>query len=116
MNVSIFDKKVFLERMLGDWELCLEIMDDFMSDLPEQLRIARAAAAAEEKEVLERQAHAIKGAASNVAAETLRAAAYEAEKLARDGRLEEAKRKFLELEAIFEKTKIEMEAHRKSSR
>lgn len=111
MNVSMFDKKVFLERMLGDWELCVEIMDDFMSDLPEQLRIARAAAASNEQEVLERQAHAIKGAASNVAAETLRATAYEAEKLARDGRLEEAKKKILELEDIFEKTKFEMQAH-----
>ncbi len=112
---TLFDKDAFLERMLGDWELCLEIMDDFLSDIPEQIRFARSAAAAADLEALERQAHSIKGACANVAAEALRTIAHETEKLAKSGRVEQSEEKISDLEEVFERTRAEMVACHKAS-
>jgi PAS domain S-box-containing protein len=78
----VWNKQKLLERLMGDEELLKVILDIFVADIPLQIQALKAFLASGDVSGVERQAHTIKGASANVAAERLRAVAIEMEKAA----------------------------------
>jgi HPt (histidine-containing phosphotransfer) domain-containing protein len=71
-------------RALGDEVFLQEIIDIFLSDTPKRIDELRRALAARDLRTFARAAHSIKGSASNLGAEPLRALAASLEHDARD--------------------------------
>ena len=84
-EASVFDEDVLLKLLSGDRGAVAEIMGEFLVDVPRQIEALRLALAAGDLRLVRRQAHTVKGAAANVGAEALRAAAYRLERVADDG-------------------------------
>lgn len=114
VETAIFDRTSFLKRMLGDWDLCLEIIGDFLDDLPNQLQELYKGAAQGDLVTVARRAHTIKGASSNVSAEALRAAAIALELAATEGNTEQLPPLLKRLRAEAENIRQVMEAARAS--
>jgi HPt (histidine-containing phosphotransfer) domain-containing protein len=85
---AVFDKTTFLKRMMNDWDLCLEVLEDFLADLPFQLERLEQAFAQGDLPALAQRAHTIKGASSNVSALVLQQSAATLELAARNGDLD----------------------------
>ncbi len=81
----VFDRAGMMDRLEGDEELAEMVIESFLEDIPRQLQALRELLAAGDIRGAQRQAHTIKGAASNVGAEALRAVATEAELALRAG-------------------------------
>ncbi|HKN62312.1 MAG TPA: Hpt domain-containing protein [Candidatus Acidoferrales bacterium] len=79
---SVFDVAQALERMEGDRELLEELVHLFTDEWPKSVAEIEAALKAAAATVLERLAHGLKGAAANVGAKRLSAAALDMERLA----------------------------------
>lgn len=84
---EILDIANTLVNLDGDKELYRELLVVFKEDAPIQLSCLKEAFKAQDVKLVERQAHTIKGAASNVGAVGVRAKASEIEMLARSGDL-----------------------------
>ncbi len=80
-----------LERVEGDKELLTEMVQLFLEDAPNLLNAMRDALQRGDMEVLERSAHSLKGAASNLSAKPAAAAALKLEKDAKNNNAESAK-------------------------
>jgi len=76
-----------LERLMGDRELAREILRDFLADTAKRLEVMHSALTTGDAVALQRQAHAIKGAAANVGAVGLRELSQTLETLALDREL-----------------------------
>jgi two-component system sensor histidine kinase/response regulator len=111
---SVMDVAQALERVEGDRELLEELAHLFTDEWPKSAAEFEAALKPGDATVLERLAHGLKGAAANVGAVRLSAAASEMEKLARAGNLkslpaqweivkEEAAALFEEFKTLFRK-------------
>jgi len=87
-----FDFARALEIASGKPALLKRILGAFTSDAPKRLAALKAALVAGERVIAEREAHSLKGAAANIAAEHLRQAAAKMEEDCRHGRLEEARK------------------------
>jgi PAS domain S-box-containing protein len=105
---SVFDFSALADR-LEDEELAGTIMEAFLSDIPQQIKILKEIIETGEMAALERQAHTIKGAAANVEGYSLRDSAFEMEKAARAGDLKFVKALVGNLEIQFERLKVLME-------
>jgi len=110
----VLDVAQALERMEGDRELLEELAHLFTDEWPKSAAEIEAALKAVDATVLERLAHGLKGAAANVGAERLSAAALEMEKMSATRNLksipaqweivkEEAAALFEEFETLFPK-------------
>ena len=84
----VLDLNQALERMFGDHELLAEAMTMLREDVPVHLDAIRGKLAEGALESIQRRAHAVKGAVSNIGAEAMVAAALALELAARDGRSE----------------------------
>jgi len=84
---AIFDLPGVLSRMMGDQELAFAVINAFLDDMPRQIETLKEYLQAANQEGCGRQAHSIKGAASNVGGERLRAVAMMMEKAADAGDL-----------------------------
>jgi PAS domain S-box-containing protein len=84
------DLAAALERVEGDRELLEELVRIFAGECPNNLAEIRRALDAADAPLLERLAHTMKGAAANLGAKRLSAAAFELEKQARSGGLKNA--------------------------
>ncbi|GAB4330196.1 MAG: hypothetical protein Kow0037_05750 [Calditrichia bacterium] len=104
----IVNKEELLERMDNDWELIEELIEMFAEDHVENLKAIEEAIAAQNAELLERNAHSLKGALSNYAAKPARAVAYELEKLGKAGNFAEAPAVFQKLKEEVNKTVTEL--------
>ncbi|MBN1499750.1 MAG: PAS domain S-box protein [Spirochaetes bacterium] len=62
----VFDKNSFLARLMGDEDLLEKIMETFLEDMPNQIRILSELVESGEIESAGKQAHKIKSAAGNV--------------------------------------------------
>ena len=80
-----FQREELLERCLGDAHFCCDILNTFASRAQTQLAELEQAVAAQDMAALVQRAHAIKGVAANLAAESLRQQAYALEQLGRAG-------------------------------
>ncbi len=105
---SVFDRSAFLERLDGDEELMEEIVQVFMADFPAQLAMLKDALSQDNAYALERQAHAMRGAAANIEAKTLKSIAFEIETAGNskdisqaDSLIEKLEMEFEELKAVF---------------
>ena len=87
---GVFDINDALERVEGDRELLEEIARIFIGECPGNMDAIRQAHAAGDARILERIAHAVKGASANLSAAAVSQAAFELEKLAASGNLANA--------------------------
>ena len=92
------DRVSLLERVEGDQELLTEMIHLFQGDAPNLLTTMRDALQRGDMAVLERSAHSLKGAASNLSAKTSAAAALQLEKDAKNEDTESAKKSLVEVE------------------
>ncbi len=68
-NHVVFNRADLLERLDGDFDLVVELVELFLEDVEEKLRFLRVAIDGGNIPEAEKEAHSLKGAASNVAAE-----------------------------------------------
>ena len=97
------DRVSLLERVEGDQELLTEMIHLFQGDAPNLLAGMRDALQRGDMTVLERSAHSLKGAASNLSAEATTAAALQLEKDAKNKDAEAAQKSLLEVERAVER-------------
>jgi CheY-like chemotaxis protein len=71
-----FDKRILLDRLEGDEELFKEIVKTFLDDVPLQIEKMKQALREENLNQLEKQAHALKGAAMNIGGNALQTVAF----------------------------------------
>ena len=108
-EVPAWTRDIIMERMMEDEDLVNMILEEFLKDVPEQIRLMKSYLEARDITAVERQAHSIKGASANVGAETLRAVAFEMEKTAKAGDLDGVAARISELEAVFSQVRSAME-------
>jgi len=77
------DRNALLERLEGDQDLLLEIVELFLEDCPRRLGLGRSAIAAGDMHTLVRIAHSLKGSAANFGGTEASAAALAVETAAR---------------------------------
>jgi CheY-like chemotaxis protein len=107
-SVVIWDRAGMLERMMGDEDLARTISEGFLDDMLRQIARLKEYLKAGDAASAERQAHTIKGAASIVGGEALRAVAFEMEKAGQAGDLGAVKARMDILEAAFDQLRREM--------
>ncbi len=107
-QVPVFDKAVMMARLLDDPDLARTVIEGFLLDIPRQIDTLRSYLETGDALGVERQAHTIKGAAANVSGECLRALAFEIEKAAGGGDLDDVSTRMVELEQEFERLRSAM--------
>ena len=95
---DVIDRASLLDRVEGDQELLSEMVNLFVEDAPNLLAAMREALQKGDMPVLERSAHSLKGAASNLSAQPAAAAAFQLEKDAKQTNAEAAKASLLAVE------------------
>jgi signal transduction histidine kinase/DNA-binding response OmpR family regulator len=93
------DLKKAIERAMGDRGFLGKMLQEFLKRMPAQVAELRAALEQGDAEMLQREAHTLKGAAKNLSADELAAAALCLEQIGRGGDLTQAKQALGELEA-----------------
>lgn len=88
--MSTFDRSVALHHTGEDVEILEQILRMFLEQGPERMALVEAALARGEAKDLEREAHALKGAAATLGMDVLREASYYVERMGAQGDLEEA--------------------------
>ena len=83
----VFNREIFLERMMGDEELARDIAAGFLEDLPKMLNALKEGFALGDLESVWKQAHKMKGSAANVGGDALSAVALEIEQAGKAGDL-----------------------------
>jgi len=89
-NEAPLDLARALSEFDDDRDFFLEVLDGFLANLVDQRAAIDKGLAAGDASVIEDTAHAIKGGAANLTAESLASSAYDLETLARSGGLAEA--------------------------
>jgi len=105
---SVFDEAGLLKRLMGNRPLAERLVRTFLNDLPSQLEMLRKQLEGGDFPSARRQAHTIKGAAANLSAGALRAAAFEAEQAAQAGQLANLAQLLPAVEHEFERVKAAM--------
>ncbi len=88
--VSHFNKEDLLERLMGDEELACEIIEGFLSDIPQQISSLKDALKEADPPHIQRRAHSIKGASGNVGAIALQELAMQMEEAGKASDLEKS--------------------------
>jgi PAS domain S-box-containing protein len=102
-ETPVFDFADLLNRLAGDHELAGRVLDAFLGDLPDQLRILTDLLGCGDAPGSAKQAHKIKGAAASVGGERLRRTAEEMEETAARGQLVSARNQLTELTRQFDR-------------
>jgi signal transduction histidine kinase/DNA-binding response OmpR family regulator len=76
---DVFDKKSFIDRLLGDEDLAKEIIKGFIEDSLRQINTLKEAVDSKDADVIHCHAHSLKGAAANISATVLKELAYQIE-------------------------------------
>jgi signal transduction histidine kinase/DNA-binding response OmpR family regulator len=97
----LFDLDGVMSRMMGDRELAFVVMSAFLDDMPRQIESLKEYLQTGNREGCGRQAHSVKGAASNVGGERLRAVALTMENAADAGDLSAVTEQMKNLEDQF---------------
>jgi signal transduction histidine kinase/CheY-like chemotaxis protein len=87
---TAIDRDQLMARLGGDQELLVDVVRLFLSDCPQRLAAIKAAVDARDAEGIRTTAHALKGAAGNLAATRLFDAARTLERIGAEGRLDAA--------------------------
>lgn len=107
---SILDRDELMDRMGGDRELLVEIVDLFLSDCPKRLAELREAVERQDAAMIARIAHAVKGQVANLAGATAKAAALRLEQMGSEVNLTGARKELASLEGAIEQLKIALRA------
>jgi two-component system sensor histidine kinase/response regulator len=99
----VIDRATALERLDGDTELLRELIALFLGEAAALLSTIRTGLAERDAVIVRQAAHSLKGAAANLAAIPVFAAAKQLEDLGRDGDLSSAAAVFATLEAEVER-------------
>jgi PAS domain S-box-containing protein len=95
----VFDAAAVLDSLDGDSELLREIAAIFLAQAPKHMEKIREAVSTADPKVLERGAHALKGAAANLLAQGVVEAASKLEDIGRAGSIAESDEALVSLEA-----------------
>jgi HPt (histidine-containing phosphotransfer) domain-containing protein len=98
---AVFDFTGVMTRMMGDHALASAVLGAFLDDIPRQIEVLKEYLQMEDRDGCGRQAHSLKGAASNVGGERLRAVALGMETAADAGALDVVAENMEELENQF---------------
>ena len=107
---SILDRSELLERVGGDRELLVEIVELFSRDCPKQMAELSEAVACGDAAKVKRVAHAVKGQVGNLASATATAAALRLEMMGSEGNLAGAREELASLERAIEQLKMALTA------
>jgi CheY-like chemotaxis protein/HPt (histidine-containing phosphotransfer) domain-containing protein len=99
---EIWDSKEFLDRIGGDGDLAFELAGMFLKGFPDRLAEIRRTVHAQDGPGLAAAAHTLKGAAANISAGRVRAAAYGLERIGRTAVWDDAGSSLAELERELE--------------
>ncbi|MDZ7261602.1 MAG: response regulator, partial [candidate division KSB1 bacterium] len=102
-EVTPIDLETALSRFDGDQEFLREMVEEFLTDAPERLQKLMAALQTGDVRVVERQAHSIKGAASNLSATSIADIAQRLETMGRSGDLAAMTEALQELDSELER-------------
>jgi PAS domain S-box-containing protein len=108
-NGLVFDKAALMHRLMDDDELANLIISGFLEDMPVQINRLKAGLEDGDVTLVERQAHSIKGAASNMGGDALRDIAAELEKSAKTSDLSGVQALMGELDLQFARLRAELE-------
>ena len=109
-RAKVFDNDAALRHVEGDRDLLDEIIRIFADQCPRTMFEIQNAIRAADLSVLERAAHSLKGAASNLCADGVTQSAAELEESARSGDSSRSREQFQALEGEVEKLLRELEA------
>ena len=88
---SVFDKEGLVSRMLDDLELVKDVLDTYLQDTPEQIRLLRLALEGGDMATASLKAHTLAGASSNVGAMAVQKTAQKIEIATRESALEKGR-------------------------
>lgn len=98
---QVFDRAALLQHIEGDAELMDEVLQIFLADCPEMMNQLREAIASADAHAIQFAAHAIKGAAANICALRVSAAASQLESMGRENKVAGCHDGFHRLETEF---------------
>jgi len=98
---GLIDRASLLERVEGDQELLTEMIQIFKEEAPALMNTMRNALQSGDWVVLERSAHSLKGAVSNLSSKAVASAALKLEQDAKNNDMEGAKRSLAEVEQVM---------------
>jgi CheY-like chemotaxis protein/HPt (histidine-containing phosphotransfer) domain-containing protein len=78
----VWNRQMLMECLMDDEDMVKIILDDFLADIPLQIKAMKAFQESGDLSGVERQAHTMKGVSANVGAERLQSVAFEMEKAA----------------------------------
>lgn len=96
-----FDVEGALNRLDGDWEMFVEFVGEYQAEFSTFFDEFRSALEAEDWETARRDAHSLKGAAANIGAVNLQAAAKELEDACKEGDVPQIRQQLSSVEAAF---------------
>jgi CheY-like chemotaxis protein/HPt (histidine-containing phosphotransfer) domain-containing protein len=106
---KVFDRPNLVERLDGDEEIIGEVIGIFLEDAPRRLQVLEDALQESDAALAQREAHTLKGAASNLSAPSLQEAARRVEQAAEAGDLSDATDHLAPLREAFEELKPVLE-------
>ena len=98
---ELIDRVSLLQRVEGDQELLTEMVQIFMEEAPGLMNVMRGALQSGDMLVLERSAHSLKGAVSNLSCKSAANAALKLERDAKEQNPQSAKESFAAVEGIM---------------
>jgi len=98
-----------LEEFMGKQELLIKVVNTFLKNVQDQIKILRQAIIDKNSEVIKRQAHTIKGGSANLTAKKLSEIAFELEKIGTSGKFKEADNLMKNFEEEFSRLEVYLE-------
>ncbi len=84
-SIPIFDLAEALNRTMGDVDFLKMMVDELQRATPDHIGRIKSAFEADDMETMGKEAHQFKGAAANLGAKTVAAAAFELERIGKSG-------------------------------
>jgi HPt (histidine-containing phosphotransfer) domain-containing protein len=81
MSEDVIDLNEFLERVMNDKELLLELLDLFIEEFQEKRKLLGAAIENKNFEQIKSATHSLKGSSGNISAKSLRVTVIQIEKM-----------------------------------
>ncbi|WP_251940643.1 Hpt domain-containing protein [Salinibacter ruber] len=112
MATPAVDRDALVELLDGNPDVIATLIDSFLDDCSDYMDAIRAAVESEDAEVLEREAHGLKGATGSLRASPSSEAAQTLEEMAHAGDFADAEAALETLEAEIDRLKDELRALR----
>ncbi len=104
-QLPVYNEDLFMERLMGDADMAVGIIDGFLKDIPNQINSLKAYIECGSVVDAQKQAHTIKGAAANIGGEALRYIGLLMESAGNNGDLQSLADRLPELELEFDRLK-----------